>query len=294
VTGEPVIIEVASNGLTRRGHNPAVPVTPAELATDAIACLDAGASIVHTHAADPGAPPTTLAAEYAACFEAVLAHEPDAICYPTTGVGPSVADRYAHVAMLASQRCIRATFVDPGSVNLGGAGPDGLPPPLEFVYTNTFADIRYAFDLAARHRLGPSVAVFEPGFLQVTLAYQEAGALPPGTFVKLYLAAGGYLTPGRALWGAPPIPEALDLYLAMLAGRDLPWALAVVGGAIFDHPDLVEAALAAGGHLRVGLEDWPDGPTNVEQVRRAVAWCERAGRPVARPAEAARILGLPG
>jgi uncharacterized protein (DUF849 family) len=293
MTGTPVLIEVASNGLTRAAHNPAVPVGPAALAADARACLDSGASIVHTHAADPTAGAGALAAEYAACYEAVLAHDPATICYPTTAVGPTVADRYAHVGMLASQRLIRAAFVDPGSVNLGGTGPDGLPPPVDFVYTNTFADIRYAFDLAARHRLGPSVAVFEPGFLQVTLAYLEAGALPPGTLVKLYLAAGGYLTPGRALWGAPPIPEALTLYLAMLAGSGLPWALAVVGGSLFDHPELIEAALAAGGHLRVGLEDWPDGPANAEQVRRAAEWAARAGRPVASPAEAARILGLP-
>ena len=73
---------------------------------------------------------------------------------------------------------IRATFVDPGSVNLGGVGPDGLPPPIDYVYTNSFADIRYAFDLAVQHQLGPSIAVFEPGFLQVVLAYHEAGALP--------------------------------------------------------------------------------------------------------------------
>ena len=51
----------------------------------------------------------------------------------------------------------------------------------------------------------------------MVLAYAEADALPPGSLVKLYFAAGGYITPGRALWGAPPIAEALDLYLAMLA-----------------------------------------------------------------------------
>ncbi len=116
--------------------------------------------------------------------------------------------------MLAAEGLIRASFVDPGSVNLGGAGRDGLPPPIEYVYANSFADIRYAFDLSVEHGLGPSIAVFEPGFLQVVLAYHEAGALPPGTLVKLYFAAGGYLTPGpRALGrtadprGAGPLPR---------------------------------------------------------------------------------------
>jgi uncharacterized protein (DUF849 family) len=290
--GGPVIIEAALNGLTSRGHNPRVPVSPQELADEAIACIDAGATVVHTHAHNLGASATELTEAYAECYRAVLDARPDAVLYPTTGVGRSVAERYEHVALLAAERLIRATFVDPGSVNIGGAGPDGLPPPIEFVYSHTFADIRYAFDLAAQHRLGPSVALFEPGFLQVVLAYHDAGALPPGTLVKLYFAAGGYLTPGRPLWGVPPIPEGLDLYLAMLGDRAIPWAIAVIGGAVLDDP-LTDAALARGGHLRLGLEDQPDGPRNAELVRRAVERCDRAGRPVATQQETVELLGLP-
>ena len=193
--------------------------------------------------------------------------------------------------MLASERLIRATFVDPGSVNLGGAGSDGLPPPIEYIYANTFADIRYAFDLAAQHQLGPSIAVFEPGFLQVVLAYHEAGALPPGTLVKLYFAAGGYLTPGRALWGVPPIPEGLDLYLAMLRDTSIPWAVAVVGGDALEAP-VTRMALERGGHLRVGLEDDSGAGDNRELVERAAALCAQVGRPVATLDEAVTILGL--
>ena len=174
----PVIIEAALNGITSRGHNPRVPIQPDELATDAIACIDAGATVVHTHAHNLGSPAAELTAAYADCYGAVLAERPGTILYPTTGAGTSVAERYAHIVALASEGLIRASFVDPGSVNLGGAGPDGLPPPLEYVYKNSFADIRYAFDLSVQHALAPSIAVFEPGFLQVVLAYHEAGALP--------------------------------------------------------------------------------------------------------------------
>ena len=288
----PTIIEAALNGVTSRGHNPVVPITPNALAADAIACIDAGATIVHTHADNLGAPVADLTRRYADCFRDVVHSRPDVVLYPTIGFGTSVADRFEHVGALASEGLVRAVAVDPGSVNLGGTGPDGLPPPMEFVYTNTFADIRYAFDLALRHGLGPSVAIFEPGFLQVVLAYFDAGALPAGTLVKLYFAAGGYLTRGRALWGAPPIPEALDLYLAMLGDRPIPWATAVVGGSLFDHADLTTATLERGGHLRVGLEDWADGPTNVEQVERVVALVHDAGRSVATTGDTTTILGL--
>jgi 3-keto-5-aminohexanoate cleavage enzyme len=288
----PVIIEAALNGITSPRHNPAAPSTPDELARDAIACVESGAGVVHTHADNFGAPVDELTQHYAECYEAVLDAHPSAILYPTVGFGATVAERYAHVVALAAKGLIAQTFLDTGSVNLGGAGPDGLAPPLEYVYTNTFADIRHAFEIAKRHGLGPSIAVFEPGFLQVVLAYHDAGALPAGTLVKLYFAAGGYLTAGRPLWGAPPITEALDLYSAMIAGRSIPWAIAVVGASLFDYEPLVVDALQRGAHLRVGLEDWADGPTNREQVTRAVGLCEQAGRPAATPSETRSILGM--
>ena len=287
----PVIIEAALNGVTSRRRNPAVPVTPEELAVDAIECIDHGASIVHTHAANHFAPAAERAAEYAAAYRPVCAAHPEAILYPTIGGGASPAEQHGHVAMLASEGLIRASVLDPGSVNLGGTGADGLPPESDFVYTNTFAATRYAMDLALEHRLGPSVAIYEPGWLQVILAYHRAGALPAGTLVKLYFAGGGYLGGGDALWGAPPIREALDLYLAMLAGTDIPWAVAVLGGDLFA-TEIPRLALERGGHLRVGLEDDQTAPSNVDLVDRAAALCAEYGRPVATPTEAAAVLGL--
>ena len=289
---DPVIIEVALNGITSRAHNPHVPIHPEELAREAIECVDAGATIVHTHAHNLGAPVDELVAAYAQCYDAVLATRPGTILYPTIGRGTTPAARNQHAAELASSGLIRQTFVDPGSVNLGGTGADGLPPTFEYVYTNTFVDIRYGFDLCAQHGLGASVAVFEPGFLQVVLAYHEAGALPSGTLVKLYFAAGGYVTRGRALWGVPPIPEGLDLYLAMLGDTGIPWAIAIIDGDAVGHP-LVRAALERGAHLRVGLEDHPGGPRNAEIVAAAAALCAEVGRPVATLTDTERILGLP-
>ena len=54
-------------------------------------------------------------------------------------------------------------------------------------------------------------------------------------------------------------------------------------------------ALAAGGHVHVGLEFFGGDrqPTNTELVTEAAALCAEAGRPVATCDEAAGILGLP-
>jgi len=170
--------------------------------------------------------------------------------------------------------------------------PDGWPIPMDFVYTNSPNDIRFMAEVCRKHRLGPSVAVFEPGFLRVVLAAERAGALPPGTLVKLYFSAGGYLGSGEPIFGAPPIREALDLYLAMLRGSKLPWAVAVIGGSLLDS-EIARLAVERGGHLRVGIEDFFTAKSNPDEVRRAGALCRQLGRPLASCAEAERILGLP-
>jgi uncharacterized protein (DUF849 family) len=294
---EPVIIEAALNGVTSKAHNALVPITPEEHADDALACVDAGATVIHTHTADLFAPVDEVAARYAAAYRPVVAAHPGIICYPTTGVGATIAERYEHVELLADvetagARLTRAAFVDTGSVNLGGTGPDGLPVGSGYVYKNDFADVAHKMRVCRERKLGPSVAVFEPGFLRVVVAYQKAGALPAGALVKLYFSAGGYLGGGEPLWGMPPIPEALDVYLAMLGNAPIPWAVAVLGGSLLDAP-IARIALERGGHLRVGLEDHDAGPANAEQVARAAELAGEVGRPAASIADTSRILGLP-
>jgi uncharacterized protein (DUF849 family) len=288
----PVVLEVALNGATTKEQNAMVPRRPAEIAGDALACLEAGAAIVHTHTDQPALPPRQGAALYLEAYRPILAARPDAILYPTVAIGGSIHERYDHTVHLAEAGAIRCGVFDTGSVNLGGVADDGWPVPFDFVYANGPNDIRYMAEVCRAHRLGPSVAVFEPGFLRVVLGAWRAGVLPPGTLVKLYFSERGYLFGGDSIFGAPPIPEALEMYLAMLRGVDLPWAVAVIGGSILDSP-IVETALARGGHLRVGLEDRTDATSNLDEVRRAARLVAAAGRRLATCEEAAGILGLP-
>lgn len=289
---EPVILEVALNGITSPSRNRAAPRLPHELARDAIACLDAGAAIVHTHTHDPALPPREGAALYLEAYRPILAARPDAILYPTTGLGDSFEARYDHHVHLAEAGAIRQGLVDPGSVNFGESGADGRPLDVDFVYRNGPRDVRRMVERCAELRLGPSVACFEPGFLRATVAYHRAGLLPPGALVKLYFLERGYLGGGEPHFGVPPIREAFDLYLAMLGDSGLPWAVAVLGGSLLDSP-IAGWALERGGHLRVGLEDFPDATSNRDEVERARALCRRHGRRLATPAEAAALLRLP-
>ena len=92
----PVIVEVALNGVTPKRQNELVPITPDEVADDALRCLAAGASIAHSHSDVVGVDGDTAAARYLEAYQPVLAKQPDALLYPTTNFGPGVEAAYAH------------------------------------------------------------------------------------------------------------------------------------------------------------------------------------------------------
>ncbi len=294
---DPVIIEVALNGATPTERNPHSPQTQAALVADALRCIEAGAAIVHTHAPDITLGGEAGAEQYLAHFEPVHERHPEAILYPTIVFGDTIEAKTSHIEPLATRYPLRMGFVDPGSLNLTPTREDGLPEPADWVYANSPADVAYKFALCERLGLGPGMAIFEPGFLRAALAYHAAGAMPQGAFLRFYFGGEGSYRGGDAvdlLFGMPPRPASLDVYLDMLGETPLPWSIAVVSGDLAEG-DLARHALERGGHLRVGLEDFAGTrmPDNLQLVEEAVELCASVGRPVASAAETAKILNLP-
>ena len=289
----PVIIEAALNGGLTRKVNPRVPYTPEEVAADALACLNAGAAIIHNHTRDPviGGTGVHDPQPYLQAWRAILAARPDALLYPTmAGGGPHVdiSARYSHIEFLANEGVLAQGLVDPGSTNLGRLDERGLPRPDDIVYLNTYRDSVYMIEACRRLHVGMSVSIFEPGFLRVILAYHAAGRLPAGAMIKFYFGTG------RAQFGLPPTRAALDAYLDMLGSAQLPWLVSAQGGDVIA-TGLARIALEYGGHLQVGLEPSGDAQrSNVELVQAAVALAADVGRPIATPVQARAILQLPG
>ncbi len=286
----PVIIEAAINGATTKAQNPHVPKTAEEIAAESMACLDAGASIIHAHCDPVGGPDDEVAERYLEAFRPVWAEHPDALLYPTLNFGGGGLS-FGHLRLLAKAG-LRIGVLDPGSLNFGRRGADGLLTG-GFVYSNSFDTIGEVFALHDELHLGPSLAMYEPGFLRATLAWHQAGKLPAGCMVKIYLSTERGLM--GAPFGLPPTRAGLEAYLELLDGTGLPWAVSAVGGDL-GRTEVASLALRRGGHLHLGLEFYGGDrtPNNVGLINEAVALCAAEGRPVATSVQAAEILGLPG
>jgi 3-keto-5-aminohexanoate cleavage enzyme len=89
IAGLPLIIEASLNGATSKKQNPNVPYSDEEIVSDAIACMEAGAALIHNHTEEPiiGGTGVLDAERYASAWRKLLALRPDAILTPTMPVG---------------------------------------------------------------------------------------------------------------------------------------------------------------------------------------------------------------
>jgi 3-keto-5-aminohexanoate cleavage enzyme len=265
----------------------------AEMAAECIASLDAGAAIVHHHH-DMRLDEQRATEQVIATGQRVLAAHPNALIYTDYLTGKSAWEENAHLRPMLEADVLRMFAIDPGITTYGRFNKTGLPLG---TYTDglRFDECHDMIEFALECGVPLSLGVFEPGHLRWILAYYRSATFPPGSIVKLYFG-GDWMAdrPGvRGInFGMPPTPQALDVYLSMLDGTDLPWIVSLFGGSLLDST-LARHTLERGGHIRVGVED-AAGETdrgNAELVRAAVALAAEVGRPVATTADVRTVLG---
>ena len=299
-----VIIEAALHELVSKSANPHVPYGPEEVAADAAVCAKAGATLVHFHARDPesGEQRWHDDALYTSTVTRMraLGVPADLPWYPTyPGVSPEVAvhDSMPHVAVLARDVGLELAAIDVGSGNLSPYQPDTH----EFLAADGVKRLPHSLfreftDFCRAHGLRPYLGVYEPGHVRHVAAYLDAGWLDAPLVLKCFFSE-------HHPYGLPPVARSVEMtaeiLATVLAGVEYEWFVQCYGRAIWD---LAPAALASGGHVRVGLGDYhpwdwadtgTDQPTNPELVERAAKLAGDAGRPIATVAETRRRLGLP-
>ena len=287
---DPVIITCAVTGSApTRDKNPAVPVTPAEIARSALDAAAAGAAMVHIHVRDPetGGSSGDLALYREVC-DLIEASGSDVIVNISTGFGgffspgaenPLVGSgnlmaplpRVAHVIDLAPEVC----SLDVGTANFG-----------ERVFMNTVPHLREMSAAIRDAGVKPEIEVFEAGHILFARHLIEQGLLAAPPHFQLCLGVS---------WCMPATRAAIDFMVGLLPA-DATWSVFGVGRAQFP---MVREGVRAGGHIRVGLEDnlylEPGvlAPSNAALVERAAAIIHEEGRRVATPADARALLSLP-
>ena len=299
VENTPVVLECGINGSTTKAKNPNAPETVEEHISEMLRVLDAGATIAHNHSNQHSEDPVQAAQFYADVFRPVRKKYPHSILYATVNIDAKElhrtrrswdqAKQVAHHRVLAEAGLANMVLFETGVSAVGVFEEDGVAKAdFFFVYQFWPDDIRFTRQICTDFGTGASFSVYEPGWMKNIVAMAKAGTLPRGSKLNLYFGSEKYAAM------APPIPEALELYLKMMEGLNLKWAVACPGrdGSVMDTP-LARMALERGGSLRVGLEDDVTGPNNVEQIERAKELVGAVGRQIISGPEAIEYLDIP-
>ncbi|MFE3085770.1 3-keto-5-aminohexanoate cleavage protein [Streptomyces albidoflavus] len=289
---ENVIITCALTGAgdTVR-KSPHVPVTPEQIARNAVEAAAAGAAVVHIHVRDPETgDPSRDPKLYREVVERIKETGTDVVINLTAGMGGDLVidpddplthlpgtdlvgglERLPHVEDLLPDICT----LDCGSLNFG----DGSN-----LYVSTPDMLRAGARRIQELGVRPELEIFDTGQLWFAKQLLAEGLLDAPTVFQLCMGVP---------WGAPADPGVLQSMVNMLPDGAR-WASFALGR--MQMPWVAQSILL-GGHVRVGLEDnlylgKGNKATNAQLVERAVTLTESIGARVATPDGARATLGL--
>lgn len=253
-----------------RHEQPNLPITPEEIADAAYECWQAGASIVHLHARNADGTPTQSAAVFAEIINQIR-RRCDLIIQVSTGgaVGMTPAERLAPVALKPDMATLTT-----GSVNFGSD-----------IFINSPTEIELFAATLKEQGVKPEIEVFDSGMITNALRLVKKGMVDQPLHFDFVLGVPG---------GAPASVKTL-LHLVESVPVGSTWSVAGIGSGELP---LGIMAIILGGHVRVGFEDnvfYKKGQlaiSNAQLVERIARISREAGRDIATPAEARKLLGL--
>jgi len=272
--------------------SPHLPVTPEQIARQALDAADAGAAIVHLHVRDPETAKGSMRLDlYEELVARIRAENTDVLLNLTTGEGgrfipsdddPQVAapgstlcvpeKRVAHVEALRPDICT----LDFNTMWSGQASVINAPRNLEIMAGRIY-------DAGVK----PEIEIFDSGDLHMVKDFVARGVLKTPLMVQMVLGVrfGAVANPATMAYLVSQLPEGTE------------WAAFGIGRAAF--PMLAQAWLL-GGHIRIGMEDTAHiakgqhCESNAQLVEKAARIIGDLGGALATPDEARSILGIAG
>jgi 3-keto-5-aminohexanoate cleavage enzyme len=271
--GNATLITVAPTGAeSAKADVPALPVTLDELVTTGKECQAAGAAVIHVHIRDERAQPTL---DVARLTDTVSALREGTSLIVQLSTGGAVTDSFAsRLAVLDAGP--DACSLTCGTVNFG-----------DEVFANPWPFIRELYARTQELGVVPEFELFDLG--HIATLHRLLGELGPphGGHVHCDLVMG---VPGGMPGDAATLVAAVA---ALPAGAT--WSATGIGRTALP---VMLAALSAGGHLRVGMEDTVSFArgrpvaSNAELVARAAALAGLAQRPAMTTGQARALLGI--
>lgn len=269
-----VILTVAPTGAwPTKKDTPYIPLQPEEIAKDIYDCWKAGASIAHIHVRNDENRASMDFAKFKATLDAIRATDCDIVLNTTTSGGLGIEDEIRMKPFTELKPDIAS--YDCGSMN--------------WAHSTIFENSpKFLEKLGTRMQevgVKPEIEIFDAGMIYNALYYLKKGILKAPLHFQFVLGVPG---------GMAATVENL-VFLKSLIPEGSTWGALGIGKG---HLPIMYAALAMGGHLRVGMEDnifisrGVLAKSNVEFIERTKTIVEAMGREIASPEEARLILGL--
>jgi uncharacterized protein (DUF849 family) len=267
------LITVAPTGAeTSKADVPALPTTLEELVETAQRCEAAGAGLIHVHVRDTDSAPTLEVGRLRDTVDALRSETGMVVQLSTGGSVRDPLEDRLRVLEARPDSC----SLTMGTVNFG-----------DEVFLNPWPFVVDLYRRSQEAEVVPEFELFDLGHVASLHRLLAAEGLPYGGKVHCDLVMG---VPGGMAGDAATLVAAV---------RGLPeqvtsWSATGIGRTSLP---VTFAALSAGGHLRVGMEDTltlargVPVTHNVELVERAAALAALAQRPPMDGASAKRLLG---
>jgi uncharacterized protein (DUF849 family) len=282
--------------------SPHLPVTPDEIASNAIGAAEAGAAIVHLHARDPESGRPTADPDVFAQFLPRIREASDVVINLTTGGSAfmSIDDRLAAARRFKPELC----SLNMGSMNFGlypmlAAVKDFqrewerpfLEGSRSWIFRNTFEDIETIVGEMSTYGTRFEFECYDVGHIYTLAHFLERGLVKPPLFVQtIFGILGGIGTDAEDFLHMKRTAD-------RLLGDTFVWS---VLGAGRHQTRLVTMGAMLGANVRVGLEDslylerGQLAGSNAEQVAKIVRILGELSLDVASPDEARAMLQLKG
>lgn len=272
---DPCIICVAITGsVPTKSANPAVPITITEQIESTHEAFETGASIAHCHVRNDDETPSSDPDKFARLGEGLRKHCPGMIIQYSTG-GRSGAG-HERGGMLPLKPDMASLTV----------GSNNFPTR---VYENSPDLVDWLAGEMLTYGIKPEIEAFDLSHIFQAVKMAEDGRLKAPLYVQFVMGVKNAM---------PVDKDVFDFYVKTL-NRLAPDAQWCGAGIAQNQIVLNEWCIAAGGHVRTGLEDNVRldrntlAPSNAALVKRAADLCDRHERPVASWQQARDLLQLP-